>query len=159
MMNERRVSRTAGVRVKVVVWLVVAGAIALGAWLYWRLPGPHAAMLGHWEKIRTEMPVENPGYRGTVSALTGRDIYISRERYWRVTATETVELRYRVSKVDTDKFSLTQAIVNPDGEEIYFDVTFSEDRQEMYVRAPFMTRGGKETLTAVYKKVGDETRP
>ena len=159
MVQRRAILAAGGIRVKLLLAVVVVLVVAGGVWWRRRLPAPHRALLGHWRKVRSDRPIVNPRYQGVVSGLAGREIYISRSRYWRVTATGTVELRYIVSKVDPDNFSLTQAVTNPDGEEIYLDVTFSGDRREMRVTTEVMTPGGVETLTAVYKKIDEKTHP
>lgn len=159
MVQRRAILAAGGIRVKLLIALVVVLVVAGGVWWRRRLPAPHRALLGHWRKVRSDRPIVNPEYQGVVSALAGREVFISRSRYWRVTATGAAELRYSVANVNEDEFTLDQCVTNPDGEEMYFHVTFSPDRREMRVSTPVMTPGGIETLTAVYKKIDEKTHP
>ncbi len=139
-------------------------------------PGsPHAAMIGHWQKVDSHLT----GDRATLTPTTlpevkTTELYISAERAWRVDGgKEPVCVRYEVLEENQEEFWLRKCVITPTGNKIYSLTRFSSSRKEMRdltrqdleqglpddIARMVRQQIGGATLETVYRKVDDKTSP
>jgi hypothetical protein len=135
---------------------------------------PRRTILGHWIDVGTKHVADNPAYRSTTDDTGGGHLYISQSEAWRVEPGEAaVRMKYNVAEENPTEYWLDMCLTAKDGTKIYSRVSFSPDRQQMYVTTRHdLGRGlpadiastvrsqvGGSTTTTTYKRVDDQTAP
>ena len=155
-----------------VICVIVVATIVLLSWT--QKATPRQVMIGHWQNVGTKDVADNPNYKSTTDAPVGGHLFVSGAEAWRVEPGERpVKVRYEVVEENLQDFWLDMRATPEQGKTAFSRVSFSPDRQVMYVTtrvdigegfpldmaSRIRSQIGGATSTTTYKRIDDRTVP
>jgi len=155
-----------------VICVIVVATIVLLSWT--QKATPRRAVIGHWQDVGTKSMADNPNYISTMDDKGGCQLYVSVAEAWRAEPGQMpVRVTYDVVEENLQEFWLDMRVTTGDGTTVFSRVSFSPDRQTMFVTTRHdLGRGlpsdmalavrsqiGGSTSTTTYKRIDDRTKP